>query len=560
MKERYIEWLDVVLGAYSLEHIRSYTQEVRKRGLWEHGFPRLVANLGILIAHGRKKELTEDFVAMMELCCQQIPVAHAVNGYGVGNDFSVKEVVFCLLELEKAGVFPETVTQRWRDELAKIDPYTTYSCIASTPVRPIGNWAAFAAVSEQLRKFAGIGDESAFIENQVASQLFAFDQNGMYRDPHEPMVYDMVTRLQLVVLLYFGYEGENRARLLEFIERSADLTLRMQSVTGEIPYGGRSNQFLLNEAFYAALCEFYATYFWKKGDKQRAGAFKRAARMALESILPWLQEETIRHVKNYFPRDSFFGCEEYGYFDKYMVTTGSWLYLAYSMAEDAVEELPCPAERENFVWQTSPDFHKVFCKFGDYFVEMDTKADYHYDATGIGRIHRRGVPSALCLSMPFSEHPGYGLAGHRNSSALSLCGGIEELHWMRYTYEESTAFRVVESECAEEYLRVKTESRWKPDLAITEETLICENGVTLTVEGEGTVEVLLPVFAFDGEIMTEIRTEETTVEVRYKGHGCRYTAENPIVWSENEYANRNGHYRMAKIRGKNRVSVKISLE
>ena len=82
----------------------------------------------------------------------------------------------------------------------------------------------------------------------------------------------------------------------------------------------------------------------------------------------------------------------------------------------------------------------------------------------------------------------------------------------------------------------------------------------LTVEGEGTVEVLLPVFAFDGEIMTEIRTEETTVEVRYKGHGCRYTAENPIVWSENEYANRNGHYRMAKIRGKNRVSVKISLE
>ena len=34
--------------------------------------------------------------------------------------------------------------------------------------------------------------------------------------------------------------------------KSADITLAMQSATGEIPFGGRSNQFLHNETFYAA--------------------------------------------------------------------------------------------------------------------------------------------------------------------------------------------------------------------------------------------------------------------------------------------------------------------
>lgn len=80
----------------------------------------------------------------------------------------------------------------------------------------------------------------------------------MYRDPNEPMVYDYVTRLQLAVALYFGYDGESKKALEEELLKSAEITLNMQSVTGEIPFGGRSNQFLHNETAYAALCEYYA--------------------------------------------------------------------------------------------------------------------------------------------------------------------------------------------------------------------------------------------------------------------------------------------------------------
>ena len=34
------------------------------------------------------------------------------------------------------------------------------------------------------------------IKFEKENQLFSFDDNGMYRDPNEPMVYDFVTRLR----------------------------------------------------------------------------------------------------------------------------------------------------------------------------------------------------------------------------------------------------------------------------------------------------------------------------------------------------------------------------
>ena len=105
MKELYIDMMEKVVGAYTDSHIRRYTAEVKEHGLEEHGFPRLTANLGILIAHGRKQELKKDFIEMMNLCCSEIPTARTRNGNRVGNDFSVKEIVFCILELEKAGTF-----------------------------------------------------------------------------------------------------------------------------------------------------------------------------------------------------------------------------------------------------------------------------------------------------------------------------------------------------------------------------------------------------------------------------------------------------------------------
>lgn len=555
----YIDLMEKVFSAYTIEGIRRYTCTVEKNGLEEHGFPRLTANLGILISHGRQTELKDDFVHMMDLCCSEIPIALAKNGKSVGNDFSVKEIVMCLLEVEKAAFVETDTINKWKSSLAAINPYETYSVIAETPSKPIGNWAAFGAASEQVRKYAGIGDESDFIENQIESQLFSFDENGMYRDPNEPMVYDFVTRLQLAVALYFGFDGKCRGELEKQLLKSADITLKMQSVTGEIPFGGRSNQFLHNEAFYAAICEFYASWFKKRGDIKKAGMFKSAARIAVESLLPWLSEEKIHHVKNYYPTDSMYGCENYGYFDKYMITTGSWFYLAYIMADNTIEETACPSESGNYICRTSKWFHKVFCKYNDYFVQFDTNADMHYDCCGIGRIHKKGVNSALCMSVPFAQNPSYKI-DLENPSNFSLCGGIVKDGTYICACNNTVSYRLIEENVTEAYIQIKFECLSGNEFLFYEICTVSDSGVEIVLVGDGNLEIYFPALFFDGNQYSEIFCHEDSVEIIYKGHTCRYSTKNTVNDLNKTYANRNGKYKAFSVSGENEISLKIELE
>ncbi len=558
-KKQYVDIIEKVFSAYTTEHIRAYTESVRKNSIEEHGYPRVVANLGFLLAHGKKQEMKDEFVGMMDLCCAEIPVCLGKNGGRTGNDFSVKEITICILELEKAKIFPKSYTDRWRAELAKIDPYTTYKEIASVPPERIGNWAAFGAASEQLRKYAGIGDESAFIDNQIASQLFSFDPNGMYRDPREPMVYDTVTRLQLAVALFYGYDGENAKELQKQLLKSADLTLKLQSVTGEIPYGGRSNQFLHNETFFAALCEYYATHFKKEGDLERAGNFKRAAKLAIDNVKMWLAETPIHHVKNFFDTETGFGCEEYAYFDKYMVTAGSWAILAYCFADDSIKELPTLSETENYAWETSHYFHRAFAKFGSYLVQGDTDGDGWYDASGIGRIHKKGIPSALCLSVPMNlKEVAHYHIDIENPSKFSICGGIKTKDGFVYGYQDETkhTFKdVVTTETYSAFTMHCEEGEKSYDLICK----VSKNGVEITAEGKGDLEIVFPLFWFDGKENTEMWGTKNKIEVFYKGCVCRYSSRNKMEMTDGVFANRNGHYKSAKVSGKNKVTVRIKM-
>lgn len=546
----YIELMDRVYDAYTLEHIRKYTQSVRENGLIEHGFPRLTANLGILICHGKRLELKEDFIEMMDICCDEIPVAHT-RRKGVGNDFSVKEMVFCLLELEKSDVIEKSKVAEWREKLSKLVCQKTYDVIAPYPPRAIPNWAAFAGASEQLRKYAGLAAENFFIENQMQSQLFSFDENGMYRDPNEPMVYDLVTRLQLAAAVYFGLEGDSRTELVKHFEKSADLTIKMQSVTGEIPYGGRSNQFLHNEAFYAALCEFYAHWYKEKGNLKKAGEFKFAAEKAIEAIIPWLNEEKITHIKNYYPTDSMYGCEDYAYFDKYMVTTASWLYLAHIMAEDIAPVEPC---EKVYICKTSEHFHRIFLRFEDYFAQFDTNAEKIYDGNGLGRIHKKGVPGQLCLAVPFAEKPHYKI-NNENSMPFAICGGKDGVYGSCYDVEYALKNETV----TKDFVKVAFDCSKEGNYLFTTECTVSANGVEFAVEGNGEVEILFPAFYFDGKNYTDITVTEASVEIAYKGHKCVYTASGMIEDFGETFENRNGVYKAFKVKGNNKVSLKTEL-
>lgn len=549
VKEIYLSLMEKVFDVYSDGEIEDMIARVEAEGITEHGFPRLAANLGILLARGRRRGMEETFLRMMELCALWIPVAKAKNGGGVGNDFSVKELIFCLLEVERAGLFPKETTDGWRKSFASLVPEEAYTVVAPRPPVPVGNWAAFAAASEQLRIFAGLSSRRDFVENQIESQLFSFDENGMYRDPHEPMVYDLVTRLQLAAAIWFGYDGEGKARLCELLDRSAPLTLQMQSVSGEIPYGGRSNQFLHNECFYAATCEFYAARY-QKSDPALAARFRRAALSAVEDTERWLSSPRVSHVKNGYPHREGVGCEGYAYFDKYMITAASWLYMALLFCEESV---PMGTEERNGIWETSAHFHKVFCRYGDWFLEWDTAADPDYDATGLGRIHKRGAPSAILLSHPAARSPHYRLP-EENPRAFAIGGGGGEV----FPSAEGVTYRLLSKEVGEDGARLVFRTE-KEGTFVEEEYRITEDAVTLTVEGEGRVFAEVPQLWFDGARATDVESTAKTAAVGWGGYTARIKTDGEFSLADAVH-NRNGIYRILRAWGEARVTVRFCID
>ena len=115
-------------------------------------------------------------------------------------------------------------------------------------------------------------------------------------------------------------------------------------------------------------------------------------------------ESPPRHIKNSFPPETRFGCENYAKPSVYNLFTASCLGLAWQFADDSIAESPAPAEiRAGYVLEMAPAFHKIFATVGDTQIEIDTAADLHYDATGLGRFTRAGAPLELALSVPIPQ-------------------------------------------------------------------------------------------------------------------------------------------------------------
>ena len=548
-----IEIIDRTLDAYSREHILRYFSEVKEQGITEHGFPRLTANIGILIAHGRRTDLIPLFTEMMDFCCDFF-----TKGIKAANDFSVKEIVFCLLELERAGSFPKEKTEAWRADLARIDNRRCYTQYAHTPDDIIYNWACFSGVSEQLRKHAGIASDDEFIDNQMGSQLQFFDSNGMYRDPHDPMVYDLVTRGLYSVALHFGYNGKYAAKMDSLLRTAGLMTLKMQSVTGEVPYGGRSAQFIHNEAHIALICEYEASRYQREGNTDLASHFKYAADLAYRNMKLWLSEPIIRHVKNRYPLESGFGCEPYAYFDKYMITAASFAYVAYCFADDSVAPVappPTPA-----VTLTGEHFHKIFLAAGDYFAELDTNADPHYDASGLGRLHRAGAPSAICMSVPCTDTPNYKIS---DPSAIPMAIAHAVYGKGRWHFATSPAgttdYRALSHGATDTSASVKIATRVALDRTVFGEYTLTQDGLSVDLSGVGRIGLMLPAFDFDGSESTVITATESSLTVTYRGWVCEYTTDGSIADTGSVGENRNGRYRAFVASSDNHLSVRIRI-
>ena len=556
MKKKIIDLMERTLLAYSEEHIQRYFDEVKSVGLTEHGFPRLTANIGILIAHGRRRDLLPIFLQMMDFCTKTIPLVSAAN------DFSVREIISSIREVEAAGVVPSETILEWRSSLKTIVPETCYDVYAKTIEDPVKNWALFTGVSEYFRQNEGLADSEEFIEIQLGSQLKWFDENGMYMDAvgdnHQPIVYDLVPRGLFVMLLNEGYRGRYYEAIDDILRRSALHTLKMQSPNGEVAFGGRSNQFIHNEPWLIMTFEYEVNRYKKEGNLELMRKFRAASMRAIAVVEYWLSLDPIYHTKNRFPTETKHGCEHYAYFDKYMITVASMLHGAYLVCDDTIPNYT-EEDTEPSVFATTDHFHKIFMKSGGYGLEFDVDADDHYDAMGLGRVHKAGAPSAIGMSVPCPSNPGYTVTTENNTALSYAPGVLNNGEWIFATGAD-TKYDVVnlsaEKNCAvsEILCRFASGEVVKTDYAVN-----CD-GVLIEASGKGDIAYMIPVFYFDGAEYSEIRIFDGGLEVNYKGWRSTVSTDGKISGGEVITSNRNGHYKEFFAVAKDSINLKIEIK
>jgi hypothetical protein len=249
----------------------------------------------------------------------------------------------------------------------------------------------------------------------------------------------------------------------------------------------------------------------------------------------------------------------------YRLLVASILTTAYELADESIEEGPAPVDRGGYVMQLWPSFHKTFATCGGYHIEIDNAGQPTHDATGLGRLHKRGVrpETALSMSIPAtpSVHmsipasPTYAAIGpyaRWGKKDVPLAGMADS----RYCRGIHAAELTVEEESPQ---RVAFSIRYSGDLtgaeAIIESYQLTANGlrITPTIEGGMLSRFVVPLLVTDGMAQSTIERLDNGFRVTYEGaiYEARIddVTDIDIVLDTKKRPNSNGIYQLGKFVG-----------
>ncbi|MBE6367897.1 MAG: hypothetical protein E7052_08340 [Lentisphaerae bacterium] len=395
----------------------------------EHGqtSSRFASSCAAAIYFGRCPELKEKLYRVMDHCCNALKQPGSVER---SPDFWMRELAvayYCLKDIA-----PPEKLAAWRRDLSEVIPEKNYKFVSPQSDRryKFHNWAVYAAAGESMRQALGIsGPDNAlwgerFFDEYMRFQLWRFNEYGMYRDPGDPVTYDITTRLQLEAALAMGYKGIWRDGLRKILDEAMLATLLFMAPGGDVPFGGRSAHFYFREGIISALCELAASRC-KTSDPKLAGAFKRQAHLAALATADGLMRKDgkIYHIKNFFDPATRHGCDMYGHYSVYSLLAASNFAQAALFSDDTIQEYPAPAEVGGFAFGLSNNFYKFFCNQSGNYLEFELQPVLHYDACGLGRIVMKDLPWGLLPVLPFAQNKYYiaaeGLPENRFNDAVA---------------------------------------------------------------------------------------------------------------------------------------------
>ena len=490
-----------------------------------------------LIASGRQTNLLDSAALALDASLQELADAKAADNHG---DFFTFPAMLAYEHLRDR--VPKTRREHWELLLRKIEPYRAYRDVLDKPGREPHNWNVVALSGEFLRHKDGFAD-AAFVEKHLEYQLRWLTPNGQYLDPNVPMAYDLFPRHFLAAILERGYNGPQRARLEELMERGAWTSLLVQSSTGEVPIGGRSAQHQWNEAEQCVLYEIWATRKERAHNSLESSIFKRAAHLSLQSIRRWVRPTgELWIVKNRFDPAKRHGFETYSHHSQYNLLTASMLATAWLFADDNMTERAAPCEVGGFIFSLR-DFHKVFANAGGYYLEFDTQPDPHYDSVGLVRLQKAGFEPLL--------GPSAGGPAAKTPLAIGVAWPVNDAWESLAEMETNEVQQVKLSVTLQEPKHLQFSLFYDLDKvgaeSVTENYDLTPQKLNVTILVDTTrnhIRLRYPYLTFDGERYPQVTIKNDTAEISLANQSQRITITDPpnATWRQrNEpVPNRNG--------------------
>ena len=296
---------------------------------------------------------------------------------------------------------------------------------------------------------------------------------------------------------------------------------------------------------------------YAKTNPRLAGAFKRQARLCFRAIERWITEPVSPlGIKNNFPTDLKHGYDPYRHNRSDAHFVAALLSLAAEFSNDSISEAPVPAEMGSYVTNLSNGFHMITATHKGLGIQINAKADLQFNATGLGRIIRIGVPIELGPGMPIgkigsrsiiteekwrSKKPyAIGPAWKSNGKWRSLAGLSKDVDYELRVFNETQEelnFRVT-------YRSGKIPGVLEEDYQITKEGihLTCRMVPKHVDLYPDSLAINIPILITDSRDESEIVHNISDFHIKYRGATYTISSEGmeAAKLSQKQFANRHG--------------------
>lgn len=370
----------------------------------QYATPYFAYAVGTLVDANRAMELLPYGVKAME---------HATEAFGRGRaaipeehgEFFIAALTGALPLYEKH--VPGEQWRRWRERM-------------KTPAAQVirgnkNNWETYIFKGDWMRQQAGlVAKQTAvdFIEaawkggqaKRIAAAPY-FLYHDLTSDP-DTLSVEAVGRGNLLALSAMGYDGPSSAEIRRIVETATANTLWLQDPSGQVPTNGRTDNHVWVEIGYQLCYEVMAEVAWKRGDRERAGQFRRAALLAFESAQRWRRTEGEFAGSYFVTKNRFNPALRVGYqpASQYTNYNGSLMFHlseAFHTRHTEIPERPTPSEIGGYAFALDEQFSSAFANAGGMMIQANlrgqeklTHANY-WTPLGIVRFARPGWDTRL---------------------------------------------------------------------------------------------------------------------------------------------------------------------